>query len=140
MLEERELYSLPVLIGGLVAIPFAGWLARDVLSRDTGTPAMQDISNRIYVGAVAFLKRQYSTIAMLSVVIAIVIGVIVGISEKDHQQTRALITAGALLFGALLSGIAGYPGMYVPVQPDIRPASASRRTPHQGLTAALRGR
>ena len=41
VLEARELYSLPVLVCGLVAILFAGWLAKDVLARDTGTPAMQ---------------------------------------------------------------------------------------------------
>ena len=74
-MEPRELYSLPVLICGLVAIVFAFWLARDVLSRDSGTPAMQDIANRIYVGAVAFLRRQYSTIALLAIVIAVVITV-----------------------------------------------------------------
>ena len=138
-MEARELYSLPVLVCGLVAILFAGWLARDVLARDTGTPAMQDISNRIYVGAVAFLRRQYSTIAMLSIVIAIVIGVIVGLSEKDHQTTRAAITAGAFLFGALLSGIAGYTGMYVAVKSNIRTASAARRSLGEALTVALRG-
>src|ERR687895_1344278 len=90
-LEARELYSLPVLICGVAAIIFAGWLARDVLSRDSGTPAMQDIANRIYIGAVAFLRRQYSTIAMLAVIVAVVIGLVVGIFETDHKLERGLI-------------------------------------------------
>ena len=85
VLEPRELYSLPVLICGVAAIMFAFWLARDVLSRDSGTPAMQDIANRIYIGAVAFLRRQYSTIAVLAIFVAVVIGLVVGFFETEHQ-------------------------------------------------------
>ena len=99
-MEPRTLYSLPVLICGIVAILFAAWLARNVLSRDTGTPAMQDIANRIYIGAVAFLRRQYSTIALLSVVVAIIIGLVVGYFETEHQTTRGIITSLSFLFGA----------------------------------------
>jgi K(+)-stimulated pyrophosphate-energized sodium pump len=139
VLEPRELYSLPVVIGGVVAILFAFWLARDVLARDTGTPAMQDISNRIFVGAVAFLRRQYSTIAVLAIIVAAVIGLIVGIFEREHQVERGVITALAFLFGALLSGISGYTGMYVAVRSNIRTASAARRSLGEALTVALRG-
>ena len=139
VLEPRELYSLPVLICGLAAILFAIWLAKDVLSRDSGTPAMQDIANRIYVGAVAFLRRQYSTIALLAIVVAVVIGLVVGFFEKEHQMTRGLITSIAFLFGALLSGISGYIGMYVAVRSNIRTASAARRSLGEALTVALRG-
>src|ERR671914_1114341 len=85
LLEARELYSLPVLVCGVAAIIFAVWLARDVLSRDSGTPAMQDIAGRIYIGAVAFLRRQYSTIAILAVIVAVVIGLVVGFFEREHQ-------------------------------------------------------
>ncbi|HLL51131.1 MAG TPA: sodium/proton-translocating pyrophosphatase, partial [Thermomicrobiales bacterium] len=112
-MEPRELYSLPVLICGVAAIIFAIWLARDVLSRDSGTPAMQDIANRIYIGAVAFLRRQYTTIATLAVIVAVLIGLVVGFFETDHRMTRGVITALAFLFGALLSGISGYIGMYI---------------------------
>jgi K(+)-stimulated pyrophosphate-energized sodium pump len=138
-LEPRELYSLPVLICGLAAILFASWLARDVLSRDSGTPAMQDIANRIYVGAVAFLRRQYSTIALLAIVVAVVIGVVVGAFETEHRVTRGVITSLAFLFGALLSGISGYTGMYIAVRSNIRTASAARRSLGEALTVALRG-
>src|SRR4051794_36817725 len=60
-----------------LAVLFALWLARDVLSRDTGTPAMQDIAGMIFEGAMAFLRRQYSTIAVLALVVAVVVGVLV---------------------------------------------------------------
>src|ERR687894_559288 len=138
-LEARELYSLPVLICGVAAIIFAAWLARDVLSRDSGTPAMQDIANRIYIGAVAFLRRQYSTIATLAIVVAVVIGLVVGFFETEHQVERGLITSLAFLFGALLSGISGYIGMYIAVRSNSRTASAARRSLGEALTVALRG-
>src|SRR5918994_3792771 len=111
VLEARELYSLPVLICGVAAIIFAIWLARDVLSRDSGTPAMQDIASRIFVGAAAFLRREYLKIAVLAIFVAVIIGLVVGFFEHEHQITRGLITAFAFLFGALLSGISGYTGM-----------------------------
>jgi K(+)-stimulated pyrophosphate-energized sodium pump len=138
-LELRTLYSLPVLICGVVAILFAAWLARNVLSRDTGTPAMQDIANRIYIGAVAFLRRQYSTIALLAIVVAIIIGLVVGYFETEHQTTRGIITSISFLFGALLSGISGWTGMYVAVRSNSRTASAARRSLGEALTVALRG-
>jgi K(+)-stimulated pyrophosphate-energized sodium pump len=138
-LEPRELYSLPVLICGLAAIVFAFWLARNVLSRDTGTPAMQDIANRIYIGAVAFLRRQYSTIALLAIIVAIVIGLVVGFFETEYRLTRGVITSVAFLFGALLSGISGWTGMYVAVRSNSRTAAAARRSLGEALTVALRG-
>ena len=52
---------------GILAILFALWLARDVLSRDTGTPEMQEIAGMIFEGAMAFLRRQYTTIAALAI-------------------------------------------------------------------------
>jgi K(+)-stimulated pyrophosphate-energized sodium pump len=138
-LEPRELYSLPVLVCGVAAILFAFWLARNILSRDSGTPAMQDIANRIYIGAVAFLKRQYSTIAVLAILVAVIIGLVVGIFETDHKLERGLITSLTFLFGALLSGISGWIGMYIAVRSNSRVASAARRSLGEALTVALRG-
>src|SRR5438093_2391987 len=67
---------------GLAAVLFALWLAYDVLRRDKGTAGMQEIGDMIFEGAMAFLSRQYRTIAMLAVVTAIAVAVIVGsISE-----------------------------------------------------------
>ena len=54
-------------IAGIVAILFAIYLARDVLSRDQGTEAMQDVAGTILEGAVAFIRRQYTTIAIIAV-------------------------------------------------------------------------
>jgi K(+)-stimulated pyrophosphate-energized sodium pump len=138
-LEERVLYALPVVIMGLVAIGFAAWLARDVLSRDRGTPEMQDIADRIFQGATAYLNRQYRTIAMLAIVVAVLMGVLVALFESEHEAARGAITALAFLFGALLSGLSGFIGMYVAVRSNIRTAAAARRNLGEALTVALRG-
>ena len=58
-----------VLLAGLIAIAFAIYLARDVLGQDRGTKAMQEVAALIFEGAMAFLNRQYRTIAMLAVVV-----------------------------------------------------------------------
>jgi K(+)-stimulated pyrophosphate-energized sodium pump len=130
---------LPVLIFGLVAILFAGWLAKDVLRRDQGTSGMQDIAARIFKGALAYLNRQYRTIAMLAVVVAIVIGSLVAIFESEHQLERGIITAIAFLIGAALSGLSGFIGMYVAVKSNVRTAAAASKGVGEALTVALRG-
>ena len=53
-------------MAGLIAVGFAVYLARDVLGRDTGTPEMQEVASTIVEGAMAFLRRQYTTIAILA--------------------------------------------------------------------------
>ena len=80
-------------IAGIAAVLFAGYLARDVVSRDKGTPAMQDVAGTIYEGAVAFIKRQYRTIALLALggaaIIALVIGVVEGKEVADTDIVGA---------------------------------------------------
>src|SRR4026208_1292683 len=74
--------QLILLPAGVIAVLFAGYLARDVLARDTGTQAMQDVAGTIFEGAVAFIRRQYTTIGILALVGAVVIGVVIGIVES----------------------------------------------------------
>src|SRR5436189_149977 len=64
---DPSLLQLIIPIAGVVAIAFALYLARDVLSRDTGTQAMQDVAATIFEGAVAFIRRQYTTIGILAI-------------------------------------------------------------------------
>ncbi|HLU35722.1 MAG TPA: sodium-translocating pyrophosphatase [Thermomicrobiales bacterium] len=138
-MDNLVLYLLPVVVFGLVAIGYAIWLARDVLSRDQGTAAMQDISGRIFEGANAYLNRQYRTIYSIAIIVAIVIGVLVAIFEHDHKATRGVITAIAFLVGAILSGISGFIGMYVAVKSNVRTAAAAREGTGPAMTIALRG-
>ena len=72
-------------VTGAAAVLFALWLAYDVLRRDTGTPAMQEIAGMIFEGAMAFLSRQYRTIAILAIVTSVAVALIVGsISNGVH--------------------------------------------------------
>ena len=68
-------------IAGLAAIAFAGYLARDVLRRDTGTDAMRDVASTIFEGAVAFIRRQYTTIGLLALAGAVIIGIVIFLVE-----------------------------------------------------------
>jgi len=94
-------------IAGVLTVIFAIALARNVLSRPTGTPKMKEIGDIIFQGAWAFLKRQYSTIAIFSVVIAIVIGILVGMLGGTEVKGLGPFdigwrTAVAFLVGAFL--------------------------------------
>ncbi|HJW21560.1 MAG TPA: sodium/proton-translocating pyrophosphatase, partial [Candidatus Limnocylindrales bacterium] len=120
-------------LAGLAAVLFAIYLARDVLSRDPGTQAMQDVAGTIFEGAVAFIRRQYQTIALLAlgaaVVIAVLIGVLEtkGVADTDIFGTELGIRTGAaFLVGAICSMASGIIGMYISVRSNSRTASAAR--------------
>ena len=138
-MDEQVLYMVPVVLFGIIAILYAAWLAKDVMSRDQGTPEMQKVSGAIFQGAKAYLNRQYRTIGQLALVVAVVMGVLVAIFENDHEVSRGIITGVAFLVGAALSGISGYIGMYVAVRSNIRTAAAARTGMGEALVVALRG-
>lgn len=132
---------VPIIVG-LLAIAFAAYLARFVLQKDTGTPAMQKVANAIYAGAKAFLNRQYRTIASLSLVFAVIMAVLLFFLSQGDTGTRmdlAWRTALAFLVGALCSGVAGYIGMIVAVKSNSRTASAATRSLGEALMVSLRG-
>jgi K(+)-stimulated pyrophosphate-energized sodium pump len=127
---------------GLLAVLFAVYLVFYVLRKDTGTPGMQKIANAIFAGATAFLNRQYRTIAMLSILAAILVAgalALLGQGSEADKINLAWHTAVAFLVGALCSGISGYIGMYVAVKSNSRTASAARRSLGEALVVSLRG-
>src|SRR3989337_457284 len=144
-------------VAGLSAVFYAAWLAWDVLRRDSGTPEMQNVASMIFEGAMAFLRRQYRTIAMLALVTAVIIGVIVGavsegvkniISEGGEIRygekvighwEEGLLTGIAFLVGAAASALSGYIGMYRSVRSNSRTASAAPRSLKEAITVSLRG-
>ena len=77
---------------GLIGILFSLFLARQVLASDTGTPEMQSIARKIYQGAMAFLRRQYTTIAMLAIVAAILLGVLLSFLPQSAKSTNGPIS------------------------------------------------
>jgi K(+)-stimulated pyrophosphate-energized sodium pump len=135
-------------VAGLIGVGFAVYLMRDVLGRDTGTPEMQEVASTIIEGAMAFLRRQYTTIAILAAVSAVLIGVLLTLIPASTQGTSisasnswqlGVLTSIAFLLGATASGISGYIGMFVAVRANLRTASAARRSLGEALTVALRG-
>jgi len=116
-----------VLAAGVLALLYGAWTVRSVLAMSAGNARMQEIALAIQEGASAYLNRQYTTIAMVGVVIFILalafLGWQVGVG---------------FLIGATLSGAAGYVGMYVSVRANVRTAEAARQGLSQGLSVAFR--
>jgi K(+)-stimulated pyrophosphate-energized sodium pump len=103
---------------------------------------MQKVADAIFKGAMAFLNRQYRTIATLAVVAAIIVAVVLGLLGQGTQADKfslAWHTALAFLIGALCSGVSGYIGMYVAVRSNSRTASAATRSLGEALMVSLRG-
>jgi K(+)-stimulated pyrophosphate-energized sodium pump len=139
--------QLLIPVAGLAAVLFAIYLARDVLSRDTGTQAMRDVGDTIREGADAFISRQYRTIALLALVAAVVIGVVISLVETrdvaDVPQLAGtpigILTAIAFLVGAACSMASGIIGMYISVRSNVRTAAAARRSLVEAVQVAMRG-
>ena len=126
--------TLGISVLGLV---FAFLLARFVLQEGTGTDAMRAISDAIKEGAEAFLRRQYKTIGILAIVVAVLIYILYAVAKGDPDQ--AWRTTVAFLFGAFCSALAGYIGMYISIRANIRTASAVRTSMNQALKISFRG-
>jgi len=121
---------ITVPIAGIIALIFAALLTRYVLKKDTGSPEMASIGEAIREGAMAYLARQYKTIAVVSIVLgAIIMGLI------DPRPWVGI----SFLLGAFCSAASGYIGMVVSVKANIRTASAARRTLNEALKTSFRG-
>ncbi len=143
-IADAILWIIP--IAGIAAILFALYLARDVLSRDKGTEAMQDVAGTIFEGAVAFIRRQYTTIGLLAIVGAVAIGLVIGIVEGPevadtdvYGPQLGLLTGVAFLVGAACSMASGIIGMYISVRSNLRTAAAARRSLVEAVQVAMRG-
>jgi len=135
-MDSETIQTFFPLVAGLLAVLFAVYLARDVLRRDKGPQAMQDVGAVIREGADAFVKRQYTTIGVLALVGAVVIGAVIGIVETEDVADVpslagppiGLMTALAFLVGAGCSMLSGIIGMSISVRSNVRTASAARRS------------
>jgi K(+)-stimulated pyrophosphate-energized sodium pump len=114
--------------GGLAAVLFAVVLIFLVLRMPPGNERMREIAAAIQEGASAYLNRQYTLIAIIGVVIAVVLGFFINWS-----------TAALFVVGAVLSASAGYVGMNIAVRSNLRTAEAARGGLNQALQVAFRG-
>jgi len=121
-------YTILAPIAGLLALVAAAYFAYSVLKENPGSPKMREISAAVQEGAMAFLNREYTTIAIFAIVIAIVLGIFIG-----------WYVAGGFLLGAFLSALAGYIGMNISVRSNSRTAEAAKSGLGKALSVAFRG-
>ena len=114
--------------GGLAAVAFAVVLIFLVLNQPNGNDRMREIAAAIQEGAAAYLNRQYTVIAIIGVIIAVVIGFFINWT-----------TAVLYVVGAVLSASAGYVGMNIAVRANVRTAEAARGGLNKALQVAFRG-
>jgi K(+)-stimulated pyrophosphate-energized sodium pump len=120
----------PVLIAigcGVIAVLYGLVTSRQILSAPAGNEKMQEIAAAIQEGAKAYLGRQYRTIAMVGLAVAVVL-----------FFTLGLLSTISFLIGAVLSGVAGFVGMHISVRANVRTAEAARTSLQGGLTLAFR--
>jgi K(+)-stimulated pyrophosphate-energized sodium pump len=116
-----------IVLCGASAVAYAAWATQSVLAADAGSARMQEISAAVREGAQAYLRRQYTTIGLVGVVIFVIVAYSLGLSVGI-----------GFLIGAVLSGLAGFIGMNVSVRANVRTAQAAIGSLAAGLELAFR--
>ena len=118
---------LCTIAAGFISIIYGYFTGKQILNSSPGNSKMQEIASAIQVGAKAYLNRQYKTIFIVGLVVLVII-----------TYAFSILVGLGYLIGATLSGIAGYVGMLVSVQANVRTAEASRKSLAQGLSIAFK--
>ncbi|HEY1425291.1 MAG TPA: sodium/proton-translocating pyrophosphatase, partial [Caulobacteraceae bacterium] len=118
---------LLVILAGVLAVVYGAAQSASLLRASPGNERMQEIAAAIQEGAQAYLRRQYTTIAMVGVVVLVVLWLLIGWQEGL-----------GFLIGAVLSGAAGFAGMLISVRANVRTAQAASEGLAKGLSMAFR--
>jgi K(+)-stimulated pyrophosphate-energized sodium pump len=116
-----------IIFTGLIAVFYSYLLSKQILKASPGNAKMQEIAEAIQIGAKAYLKRQYITIAVVGLAVLAIV----------TYFFSPLVGLGYFI-GAALSGAAGYAGMLISVEANVRTAEASRKSLQSGLTMAFK--
>ena len=125
-----------VFVISILALVFAGYLTKWILNKDSGTDSMREVADAIRTGANAFVKRQYTTIGIITIALAIIIFAVYFFLGKFDLGWR---TSVSFLFGAVSSAVAGILSMWVAVRVNVRTASAARKSIKDAFLIAFRG-
>ena len=121
-------WTIAVILAGVAAIIYGAVQTRSIMAASAGNDKMKEIASAIQEGADAYLKRQYTTIAIVGVIIAVVLAIF-------FQNIWVVL---GFLIGAILSGAAGFIGMKVSVQANVRTTEASSKSLDAGLSMAFK--
>ncbi len=126
MTNSLEILYL-IIFTGILAVAYSYLLSGQILKSSTGNAKMQEIASAIQIGAKAYLNRQYKTIAVVGVIVLIIV-----------SYFFSLLVGLGYFIGAFLSGLAGYVGMLISVEANVRTAEASRKSLQDGLSIAFK--
>jgi len=129
---DSLVYFIPIC--GVLALIFTLWRSIWVGKQDPGNEKMVNIANHIQRGAMAFLKAEYSKIAIFVVVVAILLGI-----QGEYATDSNLFVAISFVCGAVCSGLAGYIGMKVATKANVRTTNAARKSLNDALIIAFNG-